>query len=68
MPARSLEMPSGVFHRMIQETMFAAAREETRYAINGVLVDAGGGCVRLVATDGRRLAISYENLHSVMTT
>lgn len=61
---KRLEMPSGVFHRMIQETMFAAAREETRYAINGVLVDAGGGCVRLVATDGRRLAISYENLHS----
>ena len=61
---KRLEMPSGVFHRMIQETMFAAAREETRYAINGVLVDAGAGCVRLVATDGRRLAISYENLQT----
>ena len=61
---KRLEMPSGVFLRMIQETMFAAAREETRYAINGVLVDAGAGCVRLVATDGRRLAISYENVHT----
>ena len=59
---KRLELPSGVLHRMIQETMFAAAREETRYAINGVLMDAGVGCVRLVATDGRRLAISYENL------
>ena len=37
--------------------MFAAAREETR--VNGVLLDVGG--VRLVATDGRRLAISYQN-------
>ncbi|HEB53707.1 MAG TPA: DNA polymerase III subunit beta, partial [bacterium] len=61
--SKKLELPSGVLLRMIQETMFAAAREETRYAINGVLVDAGGGCVRLVATDGRRLAISYQNLH-----
>lgn len=61
---KRLEIPSGVMLRMIQETMFAAAREETRYAINGVLVDAGSGCVRLVATDGRRLAISYENVHS----
>lgn len=61
---KRLEMPSSVLHRMIQETMFAAAREETRYAINGVLVDSGAGCVRLVATDGRRLAISYENIES----
>jgi DNA polymerase-3 subunit beta len=45
--------------RMIQETVFAAAREETRYAINGVLLDASAGTVRMVATDGRRLAISY---------
>jgi len=59
---KKLEIPSGSMLRMIQETVFAAAREETRYAINGVLVDAAGGCVRLVATDGRRLAISYENV------
>lgn len=61
---KRLDMPSGVLLRMIQETVFAAAREETRYAINGVLVDAGAGCVRLVATDGRRLAISYQNIHA----
>ncbi|MCU0863650.1 MAG: DNA polymerase III subunit beta [Planctomycetes bacterium] len=59
---KRLEIPSGRMLRMIQETVFAAAREETRYAINGVLVDAAAGCLRLVATDGRRLAISYENV------
>ena len=58
---KRLDIEAGVMLRMIQETMFAAAREETRYAINGVLLDVGGGCVRLVATDGRRLAISYQN-------
>jgi DNA polymerase-3 subunit beta len=58
---KKLELESGRAARMIQETIFAAAREETRYAINGVLVDAAAGCVRMVATDGRRLAISYEH-------
>ncbi len=61
---KRIEMPSGRMLRMIQETVFAAAREETRYAINGVLLDAAAGCVRMVATDGRRLAISYENSDS----
>jgi DNA polymerase-3 subunit beta len=61
---KHLEIASGRMLRMIQETVFAAAREETRYAINGVLVDAAAGCLRLVATDGRRLSISYENLET----
>lgn len=59
---KRLELPAGRMLRMIQETVFAAAREETRYAINGVLIDAAAGCVRMVATDGRRLSISYENV------
>ncbi|MBM4062344.1 MAG: DNA polymerase III subunit beta, partial [Planctomycetes bacterium] len=59
---KQIEVPAGRMLRMVQETVFAAAREETRYAINGVLVDAGGNCLRLVATDGRRLAISYANV------
>jgi DNA polymerase-3 subunit beta len=58
---KQLEIPCGRMFRMIQETVFAAAKEETRYAINGVLLDAAAGCVRMVATDGRRLSISYEN-------
>lgn len=58
---KKMEISCGRMLRMIQETVFAAAREETRYAIHGVLMDAAAGCVRMVATDGRRLAISYEN-------
>lgn len=61
---KHIEIESGMMLRMIQETIFAAAREETRYAINGVLLDCASGCLRLVATDGRRLAISYENIDS----
>jgi DNA polymerase-3 subunit beta len=33
----------------------AVARETSRYAINGVLLESDGNGVRLVATDGRRL-------------
>ncbi len=42
--------------RMISLTMYAAARETSRYAINGVLWDKHGKKMFLVATDGRRLA------------
>ena len=61
---KSLKVPAGRLLAMIQETQFAAAREETRYAINGVMMDLGAGCLRMVATDGRRLALSYHNLES----
>ena len=61
---KRLEISSQHLLRMIQETVFAAAREETRYAINGVLLDSAAGCLRMVATDGRRLSISYQNTDS----
>ncbi len=40
----------------IERTTFAAARESTRYAINGVLWEKRAKRLQLVATDGRRLA------------
>jgi DNA polymerase-3 subunit beta len=40
----------------IQETLFATAKESSRYAINGVLWEIKGKKLSLVATDGRRLA------------
>jgi DNA polymerase-3 subunit beta len=42
---------------MIRKTAFAAATEGTRYALNGVLVDLKDDRLRLVATDGKRLAL-----------
>lgn len=42
--------------RMVGLTVFAAARETSRYAINGVLWEKQGKRLFLVATDGRRLA------------
>ena len=47
---------SGALRRLIERTVFAAARENTRYAISGVLWEGSGKKLQLVATDGRRLA------------
>jgi DNA polymerase-3 subunit beta len=42
--------------RMLAVTLYAAARETSRYAINGVLWQKQGKRLEVVATDGRRLA------------
>ncbi len=43
-------------------TVYAAARETTRYAINGLLLDVEGSKVTMVGTDGRRLACASATL------
>lgn len=42
----------------IEQTVFAAAKESTRYALNGILWEIHGKKLSLVATDGRRLSKS----------
>ncbi|MBX3365163.1 MAG: DNA polymerase III subunit beta [Phycisphaeraceae bacterium] len=54
--------PAGSLSMLITRTLFAAARENSRYAINGVLLKRDGKRLEMVATDGRRLAISRANL------
>lgn len=51
-----LVLDGGELRRMIVLTAYAAARETSRYAINGVLWDKSGKRLYMVATDGRRLA------------
>jgi DNA polymerase-3 subunit beta len=46
----------GVLKGLINRTSFAAAREGTRYAFNGVLTTVRDGRLTMVSTDGRRLA------------
>jgi DNA polymerase-3 subunit beta len=47
----------------LQVVLRATAKESTRYAINGVLLEADRKGTRLVATDGRRLVI-IEQLYA----
>jgi DNA polymerase-3 subunit beta len=51
------ELTAGALREMIRRTIFAAAAENPRYAVTGVLWELEDGQARLVATDGRRLAV-----------
>ncbi|MCC6681963.1 MAG: DNA polymerase III subunit beta [Phycisphaeraceae bacterium] len=52
------EVPAGELHRIIAMTLFATARENSRYAINGVLIERDSNKLTVVATDGHRLAMA----------
>lgn len=54
--------PAGMMMRLISRTMFATAKETSRYAINGVLLKRDGKRLEMVATDGRRLALCRTQL------
>ena len=53
---------AGILDSLIARTLFAAARENSRYAINGVLMVRDGKKLEMVATDGRRLAKSAVSI------
>jgi DNA polymerase-3 subunit beta len=55
-------IPAGVLKQLIGQTLFAAAKESTRYAFNGILVVAKAKKLILVSTDGRRLAQARADL------
>jgi DNA polymerase III subunit beta len=50
-------IPGNVLRPMIQRTMFAITQEETRYTLNGALLVVTPQEIRMVATDGHRLAL-----------
>lgn len=51
-----IKIAQGVFKEMILMTSFAVSHEESRYVLNGLLMEISGDTIRMVATDGRRLA------------
>ncbi len=55
-------LEAGTLDVLINRTLFAAARENSRYAINGVLMVRDGKKLDLIATDGRRLAKSCATI------
>lgn len=52
----------GIFLDMIRKTIFAAAADQTRYALNGVLFEASSDTACMVTTDGHRLAYIERKL------
>jgi DNA polymerase-3 subunit beta len=60
--AADFTITAGALRQLLDKTRFAAAREMTRYAINGVLFERKGKKLTLVATDGHRLALTREDV------
>ena len=53
----ALELPQATVKRLIERTAFAMAQQDVRYYLNGMLLELKSGRLRMVATDGHRLAL-----------
>jgi DNA polymerase III subunit beta len=62
-----VSMDSNALLMMIQQTSFAASREETRHFLNGVHISLKEKQVKMAATDGKRLAVATASLNDAIT-
>jgi DNA polymerase III subunit beta len=57
--------PASTLREMIERTIFSVSTDETRYSLNGVFIEQGdAGKIRMVATDGHRLAFEEKSIGS----
>ncbi len=63
---KTVTVQAVVLSQMIERTMYAASADETRYNLNGVFIERipDTGKLRMVATDGHRLAYVDRELGS----
>lgn len=57
---RTLSVPQEKLRNMLRRTGFAVSTDETRYVLNGIFFSLREHKITLVATDGRRLALTDE--------
>jgi DNA polymerase III subunit beta len=64
LPRKTVQVQAAVLSNMIERTMYAASLDETRYNLNGVYLEVlpDSGKIRMVATDGHRLALADRAL------
>ncbi|VAX37472.1 DNA polymerase III beta subunit [hydrothermal vent metagenome] len=63
-----IQMEQAALKEMLRLTSFAVSHEESRYVLNGVLFEIEDDQIRLVATDGRRLAKIEQKLSPAVKT
>ena len=56
-----------ILKRLIDHTGFAMAQQDVRYYLNGMLWELKTGSLRVVATDGHRLAMSTQSVTAIET-
>jgi DNA polymerase-3 subunit beta len=54
--AASFELPQSTLRHLFQMVYFAMAQQDIRYYLNGLLLVTDGEVIRVIATDGHRLA------------
>jgi len=60
--ARTFQIKQSVLRDGLRKTSYAISMDETRYVLNGILFSFKEGMLKLVATDGRRLALFEESI------
>ncbi len=65
---RALAIPQEKLRAMLRRTCFAASSDETRYVLNGIFFSFKEHKVTMVATDGRRLALTDEEVEIAVET
>jgi DNA polymerase III subunit beta len=61
---QSFSIPQNLLKGLFDKTAFAMAQQDVRYYLNGILMEISPTLVKLVATDGHRLALSQAELNS----
>ena len=56
-PIQTFRIETQPFRQMLAKTSFAMAQQDVRYFFNGMLFELSQGLLRLVATNGQRLAV-----------
>jgi DNA polymerase III subunit beta len=60
----SLTLPQAKLRELLESTSFAMAQQDVRYYLNGMLFEVAPGYLRVVATDGHRLAMETLNMEN----
>lgn len=61
---QTLRVSRSDLRRLVEKTHFSMAQQDVRYYLNGLLLETEKKCLRAVATDGHRLALSEIELLS----
>ena len=59
-----IQVPQGVLKKLLGMVQYAMAQQDIRYYLNGVLLVIDGQHMKLIATDGHRLAYTSTKLDS----
>jgi DNA polymerase-3 subunit beta len=63
-PEASFSMPQRELKRLISQVQYSMAVQDIRYYLNGLLMQTEGNQVRLISTDGHRLAFSSAQVEA----